>query len=133
VGLVGERRDSVAIGVRDMNSWEAEVASANVWELAAEISKTVDPSGGVDRSWIHEIIDNATKVVANNIALLADLEEVRRVVASQSEVVAIGGDGCFIVSTCGISSFSGVHEEEVRRTSTGECRNTGKGKAQKSS
>ena len=130
--LVGERRDSVAISVGDMNSGKPEVTSSNVWEFSTEVAKVVHPSGGIDGSGIDEVVDNATEVVAHKVALVADLEEIRRSITSKSEVVAIGGDGCFIVSTCGTSSFCGV-DNEVRLTSTGECGSTRKRQAEKGS
>lgn len=112
VGLVGECRDSVAVGVRDMNRWETEVTSSNVWEFTTKVAQAVDPSRRTDHWRIHEFIDDASEMVADKITLLANMEQVRRIVASQSKVVAIGGDGCFEISACGISSFGGVSNEE---------------------
>ena len=84
-----------------MNSGKAEITASNIGELAAEVAQAVDPSGRVDGRRVHEVVDNTSEVIAHKIALLADLEEVRRIIASQGEVVAIGSDGCLIVSTCG--------------------------------
>jgi hypothetical protein len=128
VGSVGKCRNSVAIGVRDMNSWKAKVTASNVWEFSTKVAQIVVPSRGIDRWRIHELIDKASEVVAHKITPFADLEKVRRIIASQSEVVAVGGDGCLVVSTCGISSFDGVDGKE-KHTSTGNRGNTGKRKA----
>ena len=84
-----------------MNSGKAEITASNIGEFATEVAQAIDPSRRVDRRWVHELVDDASEVVAHKIALLADLEEVRRIIASQGEVVAIGSDGCLIVSTCG--------------------------------
>ena len=84
-----------------MNSGKSEIATSNIGEFATEVAQAVDPSGRVDWRGIHEVVDDTSEVVAHKIALLADLEEVRRIIASQGEVVAIGSDSCLIVSTCG--------------------------------
>ena len=84
-----------------MNSRKAEITPSDIRELPTKVAQAVDPSRWIDRRWIHELVDDASKVVAHEVASLADLEKVRRIIASQRKVVAIGGDGCFIVSTCG--------------------------------
>ena len=85
-----------------MNSGKAEITTSNIGELATKVAQAVNPSRRVDWRRVHELVDDASEVVADKIALLADLEQVRRIIASQGEVVAIGSDGCLIVSTCGI-------------------------------
>ena len=85
-----------------MNSGKAEIATSNIGELATEVAQAIDPSRRVDRRRVHELVNDASEVVAHKIALLANLEEVRRIIASQGEVVAICSDGCLILSTCGI-------------------------------
>jgi len=86
-----------------MNSGKAEITTSDVGKLATQVAQAVDPSRGVDSGWIHEIVDDASEVVAQEVALLANGEKVRRIIASQREVVLIGSnDSCSIVSACGI-------------------------------
>ena len=59
------------------------------------------PSLRRDPRWVDKVISRATKVITDELAgLLIDVEQVGRVVASQSEVGAIGGDSCCMVRRC---------------------------------
>lgn len=59
------------------------------------------PSLRRDPRWVDKVISRATKVITDELAgLLIDVEQVGRVVTSQSEVSAIGGDSYCMVRRC---------------------------------
>jgi hypothetical protein len=59
------------------------------------------PSLRRDPRRVDKVISRATEVVTDEFTgLFVDVEQVGRVVTSQSEVGAIGGDSCWMVRMC---------------------------------